>query len=299
MKTVLVTGVDGFTGRHMVRQLSSQNFKVVGLGVTDVDYADESVVCDLTDKLATTNAILSIKPEWVIHLAAMSFVAHGNTDDIYRVNILGTKNLLEALEKLENKPDAILLASSANVYGNATSYVLDESAALTPCNDYGVSKLSMEYLARLWVDKLPIMITRPFNYTGLGQNRQFLIPKVVDHFVRKASVIELGNIDVEREFGDVRIVCQIYQKLLEQPSAVGKTFNICSGLAYSLREVIRVMERIAGYQIKVEINQGFVRENEIKRLVGNNSLLHSVIGQQAYPRIEETLEWMFEKPVGR
>lgn len=294
MKTVLVTGADGFTGHYMVEHLRNQDFKVVGLGVAEVTDVDENVFCDLTDKVAVHNAVLSIKPVWVIHLAAISFVGHGNTDDIYRVNILGTKNLLEALSKLETKPKAVLLASSANVYGNATSDVLDEATPLNPANDYGVSKLSMEYLARLWMHKLPIMITRPFNYTGLGQTKQFLIPKIVDHFIRQASVIELGNIDVEREFGDVRIVCQIYQQLLEQPSAVGKTFNICSGIAYSLREIIRAMEKVAGYQIKVEINPDFVRENEIKRLVGNNDLLHSVIGQQAYPVIEETLRWMYE-----
>lgn len=299
MKTVLVTGAEGFTGQYMVQHLRKQDFKIVALGMAEVIDADERVECDLTDKAAVHNAVLSIEPTWVIHLAAVSFVAHGNTDDIYRVNILGTKNLLEALAKLKDKPDAILLASSANVYGNATSDVLDESASLKPVNDYGVSKLSMEYLARLWGEKLPIVITRPFNYTGARQNRQFLIPKIVDHFVRKASVIELGNIDVEREFGDVRIVCQIYQQLLEQPLTVGKTFNICSGVAYSLREIIKAMENIAGYQIKIEINPDFVRENEIKRLVGNNSLLHSVIGQQAYPKIEETLQWMYEEQLGQ
>ena len=294
MKTVLITGVDGFTGRHMVQQLRNQDFKVVGLGVAEVNYVDESVVCDLTDKLATTNAILSIKPTWVIHLAAISFVGHGNTDDIYRVNILGTKNLLEALTKLANKPDVVLLASSANVYGNSTLDTMDESMTLNPVNDYGVSKVAMEHLAHLWMDRLPLIITRPFNYTGVGQDKKFLIAKIIDHFIRKAPIIELGNIDVEREFGDVRIVCQIYQKLLEQPSAVGKTFNICSGVAYSLREIISAMEKIAEHQIKVKINPDFVRENEIKRLVGNNSLLHSVIKQPIYPGIEETLLWMYE-----
>lgn len=294
MKTVLITGANGFTGHYMLQQLKRQGCKTVSLGVSHVTDADESIVCDLTDKLAVQNAVLLINPDWVINLAAISFVAHGDVDDIYRVNILGTKNLIEALDKLDVKPDAVLLASSANVYGNAESEVLDESTALAPANDYGVSKLSMEYLARIWMDKLPIIITRPFNYTGLGQHKRFLIPKIVDHFVRRESVIALGNIDVEREFGDVRTVCKIYQQLLEQSLDVGGTFNICSGRSYSLNEIIKAMEKIAGYSITVEINPDFVRENEIKRLVGDNNLLHSVIGGQDYTTIEETLRWMYD-----
>ena len=214
---------------------------------------------------------------------------------IFIVSMLwAQKNLLEALDKLEVKPDAVLLASSANVYSNTESEVLDESTPLAPANDYGVSKLSMEYLARIWMEKLPIIITRPFNYTGLGQHKRFLIPKIVDHFVRRANVIELGNIDVEREFGDVRTVCKIYQQLLEQPLAVGGTFNICSGRSYFLNEIIKIMEQIAAYSITVEINPDFVRENEIKRLVGDNSSLCDVIGEQSFPALEETLRWMYQ-----
>ena len=294
MKTVLVTGANGFTGQYMLRQLKKQGFRLVTLGVNNVLDADESIICDLTDKAAVHDAILKIEPTWVVHLAAISFVAHGDTDAIYNVNLLGTKNLLEALAELSNKPEAVLLASSANVYGNTSSEVVAESSTIAPVNDYGVSKAAMEYLAKLWVNKLPIIITRPFNYTGIGQEKRFLIPKIIDHFVRESPVIELGNIDVEREFGDVRNICRIYQKLLEHPDAVGKTFNICSGAAHSLREIIVIMEKLAGYQIQVEINPDFVRKNEIKRLVGDNSSLCATIGQQRFPVLEETLSWMYE-----
>ena len=91
MKTVLITGANGFTGHYMLQQLKGQGCKTVSLGVSHVADADKSIVCDLTDKLAIQNAVLSIKPSWVIHLAAISFVAHGDTDDIYRVNVMGTK----------------------------------------------------------------------------------------------------------------------------------------------------------------------------------------------------------------
>ena len=297
MKTVLVTGSNGFTGYYMIKLLQSKGFRVVGLGREASD-ADETLVCNLTDEAAVKKAIAQTSPDWVIHLAAVSFVAHSEVNAIYEVNVIGTRNLLSALACLDKPPKAVLLASSAAVYGNATEQVLDETSPLQPANDYGISKLAMEHVARLWMDRLPITIVRPFNYTGVGQDIKFLIPKIVDHFARKAPCIELGNIDVEREFSDVRVVCQEYQMLLEASTA-GKTFNICAGRAYSLREVLTSMSEIAGYEIDVKINPAFVRPNEIKRLVGSNKKLHSVIGIQSHSHIKETLSWMYECSVSK
>jgi len=279
---LLLTGSGGFTGKHFSKIAGGLGYEVTALQA------------DLTDAKAVNDEVLSIQPEVVVHLAAISFVAHGDADAMYQVNVIGTSHLLQALSGLENKPKAVLLASSANIYGNAQAEVLDEMTPQLPANDYGVSKLAMEHVARLWGDKLPIIITRPFNYTGLGQDLKFLIPKIVDHFVRKEAVIELGNLDVDREFSDVRTVCQTYIKLLKTESAIGNTFNICSGKAYSLREIISIMEDIAGYKIEVRVNPEFVRPNEIKRLVGSNDYLHKVIGEQEYPHIKETLNWMYE-----
>lgn len=278
---LLLTGADGFTGQHFSQIAETAGYEVL------------SFQANLLDSAAVRAEVLAMNPDVVVHLAAISFVAHGEVDDIYRVNVVGTRNLLQALSELPSVPKAVLLASSANVYGNAGKEVLDESTPLQPANDYGVSKMAMEAVAKLWMDKLPIMVSRPFNYTGLGQDPKFLIPKIVSHFVRHESVIELGNLDVEREFSDVRVVCQNYLKLLTS-SVAGSTFNICSGMAYSLREIISIMEDIAGYEIEMKVNPAFVRPNEIKRLVGDNEKLHRAIGKQEYPHIKDTLRWMYE-----
>ena len=200
--------------------------------------------------------------------------------------------MLEALAGLEQRPKAVLLASSANIYGNSGVEVIDESVALAPANDYAVSKLAMEYMARLWMDRLPIVITRPFNYTGVGQAPQFLLPKIVGHFKRGERVIELGNVDVERDFSDVRTVASAYCKLLQHAPA-GETFNVCSGVAVSLKEVLAMMAEIAGYEIEVRVNPAFVRANDVKRLQGNAGKLRQVIGDIGAIPLRATLRWMY------
>ena len=112
MKKVLVTGVDGFTGKHLDNVLKLSGFKVIGLSDQSTD-ADDVFTCDLLDKENLQQVVAKIQPNYVVHLAAISFVGHGNTDDFYRVNVVGTVNLLEALLKLEKKPKKVLVASSA------------------------------------------------------------------------------------------------------------------------------------------------------------------------------------------
>jgi nucleoside-diphosphate-sugar epimerase len=143
------------------------------------------------------------------------------------------------------RPKRVLIASSANVYGNVAG-ILGESQPAAPVNHYAVSKLAMEHMVHTWFDRLPIVITRPFNYTGIGQSQQFLVPKIVDHFVRRAAMIELGNLDVERDFSDVRFVARAYRGLLEYDCA-GQTVNICSGRPYTLRWILQMMQTISGY----------------------------------------------------
>lgn len=147
---------------------------------------------------------------------------------------------------------------------------------------HAVSKLAMEYMARLWSDRLPIVITRPFNYTGPGQTGHFLLPRIVDHFRRRTDEIELGNLDVWRDFSDVRAVAQAYRGLLEKRPA-GQTFNICSGRLFSLREVLAMAEKITGHSMQVRVNLAFVRSNEVEKLCGDPGKLQALLGDWANP----------------
>lgn len=291
-RRVLVTGIGGFTGRYVAAELEQAGYEVVGLTHAGGDAGGGVHALDLCDRDAVLSLIPGLGLDAVVHLAAISFVAHGDADAIYRVNVVGTRNLLEALGRADSPPRAVVLASSANIYGNADVEPIDEDTPPAPANDYAVSKLAMEYMARLWADRLPITVVRPFNYTGVGQARKFLIPKIVGHYRDGERTIELGNTDVVRDFMDVRDVARLYRQVVDAAPA-GQVFNFCSGRGHSLQEVIGMMAQIAGYPISVRVNPEFVRANEVKRLVGSSARIKNAVGVFDPIPLAHTLEWMY------
>lgn len=289
-KRALITGIHGFTGRYMADELQANGYEVIGLGSQPSDDENYHQV-DLADGPGLSTLLAQIQPDVVVHLAALAFVGHGAAEAFYQVNLIGTRNLLVAIADCGKKLDCVLLASSANVYGNASAGLLSESTQPSPANDYAVSKLAMECMANLWQERLPLVITRPFNYTGVGQADNFLLPKIVSHFRRKAEKIELGNLDVWRDFSDVRALVQAYRGLIEA-KPIGQTVNVSSGTTHSLREVIEICKVFTGHDIQVEVNPAFVRANEVKTLCGDNSRLRSLLPGWQTPALGETLSWM-------
>jgi nucleoside-diphosphate-sugar epimerase len=289
----LLTGRSGFTGRYVARELEDAGYEVFGLSNHVDDSAPGFIRADLLDRDAVKRAVELVSPDVVLHLAAIAFVAHGDVDEMYRVNVVGTRNLLDALAASSKVPNLVVLASSANVYGNAEVEPITEDVPPAPANDYAVSKLAMEHMARLWMDRLPIVITRPFNYTGVGQSEHFLIPKIVAHFRRGERVIELGNTNNVRDIWDVRDVAGVYRQIIKAAPA-GETFNICSGVGHSLAGVLDIMAEIAGYRIDVRINRAFMRSNEVTRLVGSNGRIRRILGGISVRPLSETILWMYE-----
>lgn len=295
-RTALITGVQGFTGRYMALELQRAGYEVFGVAHTlnenPVPGVQATYACDLTDAAALSKVVAEVKPDVVVHLAAIAFVAYGDVEAIYRTNIVGSRNLLEALVSLDRPLQAVLIASSANVYGNATAGTLSEQAVVAPANDYAVSKLAMEFMAKLYATRLPLFFVRPFNYTGLGQSESFLLPKIVSHVRRRAPFIELGNLDVARDFSDVRVVVEYYRRLLEIKVRPGEIYNICSGVAHTLDQVIAKVSDIAGYDIEVRVNSAFVRANEVKTLIGAREKLVATVGRVPDIALADTLRWM-------
>ena len=298
MDRLLITGVTGFTGRYLAPRLADAGYEVHGTvhgeDVAEVAGVAQLHAVDVADLDALQPIVSELAPRKVVHLAAISFVAHSDSAEMYRTNILGTRNLLAALASAASSPMAVLVASSASVYGNSSAGVIDESTPLAPANDYGVTKTASELVAGLYSERLPLIVVRPFNYTGRGQSENFLIPKIVAHVRSRAAEIELGNLDVARDFSDVRGIADAYARLLDTPAAIGGTYNVCSGRAVSLHQLIELAGRIAGYAPDVRVNPALVRADDVKSLCGSAAKIEAVIGPLDMPPLEETLRWMIE-----
>lgn len=278
---ILLTGAAGFTGLFFKSQAEAAGHTVVPM------------LADLTDKAAVAEEVLESQPEAVVHLAAISFVGHDDDAAFYGVNVVGSGNLLAAIKALPVKPRCVLLASSANIYGNCNSSPIAEWQQPAPVNHYAISKLAMENVAATYLDSLPIVISRPFNYTGVGQAENFLVPKLVSHFARKADVVELGNLSVEREFNDVRMVCDAYLRLLEC-GVPGQAYNVCSGVPHTLASVIETLVTLTGHRVAVNVNPSFVRANEVHRLCGSPDKLQACVGSLPGFTLASTLQWMLD-----
>mgnify|MGYP003618222397 FL=1 len=278
---ILVTGANGFTGGHFIKMARTAGHEV------------HALQADLLQPDALQHEIKQAKPDRVIHLAAISFVGHADTEAFYRVNVQGTLNVLDALTKLPKRPQSVLLASSANVYGNCTESPIREGQCPAPVNHYAASKLAMEHLARAQAGDLPVFFTRPFNYTGVGQSPSFVIPKLVAHFAERKPMIELGNLTVEREFNDVRWVCNAYLQLLDH-AAPGDTYNICTGRTYTLQHVINTLVELTGHTLQVQVNPAFVRASEIGRLCGDPGKLLQCTGALQEISLRDTLSEMLQ-----
>jgi nucleoside-diphosphate-sugar epimerase len=276
---ILLTGASGFTGRHFQDRAALQGHTVMPLAV------------DLTDAAGLKAEVAAADADAVVHLAAISFVAHANLRAFYEVNVIGTTQLLDAVAAAPRRPACVLVASSANIYGNADASPIAETQPPAPVNHYAMSKLAMEHMARTYGDRLPLLFTRPFNYTGVGQAPHFVIPKLVDHFARRAATISLGNLHVEREFNDVRMVCDAYLRLLERGTP-GEAYNICTGQPHTLHAVIDRLGALAGHTMEVRQDPAFTRANEVHRLCGDPRKLRAAVGELPEPPLEETLAWM-------
>lgn len=281
---VLVTGGEGFTGRHLIPELRRRGFAVVELS---------EAKCDLRDVDSVRKFVESTQPRFVIHLAGISFVPHGSPSEIYDVNTVGTTNLLEGLATTCKDVTKVILASSSQVYGNCDSGEVDEASPCKPASHYACSKLAMEHMSATYGDRLPIVITRPFNYTGPGQPDHFLVPKIVAHYARGASAIELGNTDVVRDFSDVRMVVDVYCRLLEAPCR-GTTFNICSATGRSLRWLLEETGRLSGRRLQIVVKPELVRASDARRMIGSNRRLVQAIGPLQHSDFAQTLSWMLE-----
>lgn len=294
---VLVTGASGFTGNALCAALHKQGqSEVYGLSQRDSHtHAWPMYAVDLRDDHAVQNIFTQIRPDAVVHLAARSFVDDADFLGFYDHNVVATTRLLDAAR--DHGTQRVIVASSANVYGvPENSSALTESAPLAPVNHYGASKLAAEHIARTYNDDFALTITRPFNYTGVGQAAHFLIPKLVAHFAQKKEVIDLGNLDVSRDYTALDDVVAAYLSLLKTDSKLvaGQTVNICSNQVHELSELLDLLSHLSGHIVTVRSQPHFVRRHDITVLRGDYSALHALTGWKPKQSVPDLLASMLK-----
>ncbi|SMD34385.1 Nucleoside-diphosphate-sugar epimerase [Reichenbachiella faecimaris] len=274
---ILIIGIDSFTGNHLKAHFEEKGWQVFGTSFS-IEDTDKVFKVDIIDSKAVIAILRKVKPDYIINLAAISFVGEPNHELFYKVNVLGAESLLESICKSGIEPKKVLMPSSAVVYGNQNEVSLHEGLIPNPINHYGYSKYVGEQICKTYFDKLNIIVPRPFNYTGEGQLSTFLVPKIVDAYKKGCDRIALGNLDTFREFNDVKLICWVYEKLLivDKHSEI---VNVCSGNTHSVRQIIDKMQLISDNHIYVDVDKRFVRKNEIQELKGSPKKLESLIGK--------------------
>ena len=280
---ILLSGATGFIGRHLQRELKIHNHAVLNLKT------------NLLRKKELEAEIARSDFDHVIHLAGLSHLTSFNPSQLYETNVIGSENLVSALEK-KGVGRNILLASSGHVYAPSATLVSEESK-VQPISHYASSKLAMEYICNSVIEKNKLIIMRIFNCTGPGQDPSFFIPKVLQSFVNKEKSLDVGNLEVEREFNSVHWLVAIIRNLTEENTPAG-VYNICSGKTYRLENILSTISNITNHSLKINVCQKIVRKNEQKKIAGNPLKLNKFLKKKRKaikePSIGVTIKQMIE-----
>jgi len=229
----------------------------------------------------------AVRPDAVVHLAAVSFVPAGEADprQAVRVNVEGTVALLRAIDA-QAQGARLLLVGSSDAYGlvSAEDLPVDETVPLRPMTVYGATKASAEVLALQWArrHRRDVVVARPFNHTGPGQSPDFVVAAFGRQLARIAAglqepIIRVGDLAPVRDVSDVRDVARGYLALLER-GASGETYNLCSGRGVAIREILDGLIAAAGVDVRIESDPALVRPVEVPRIVGSFARAAEVCG---------------------
>ncbi|PMY41998.1 NAD-dependent dehydratase [Pseudomonas sp. GW456-L14] len=287
-KRLFVTGLNGFVGRHLRSRLGAADSGWELLPAPPFDLTQPQSLQDLWPEV----------PDAVIHLAGQTFVPEAFRDPArtLQINLLGTLNLLQAL-KARGFSGTFLYVSSGDVYGQVreNDLPIDERQPPSPRNPYAVSKVSAELLCLQWgmSEGWPVMVARPFNHIGTGQLSSFAVASAARQIARiklglQAPRLEVGDIDVTRDFLDVADVVNAYLALLRS-GVPGQVYNICSGQEHSIRGLIQQLADIAQVEMELVQDPARLRRTEQRRVCGSHARLQAVTGWTPETTIKQSL----------
>ncbi len=295
MQTILITGSNGFVGKHLVDELRQNGYKTIGI--------DRNASLDQVDTTSKVLELMNIdqvkkidfkKIDGVIHLAGLAAVGPSFEDPMKYLNTnMGIEvNLFEAALSQNAKPKFIVI-SSGSLYGNNSAMPLTEDSTVLASSPYAVSKIGQEQLALYYKNRgFECFITRPFNHIGPGQGLGFLVPDLAKQIVEVElglkNNISVGNLESKRDYTDVRDIVRAYRLVFEKGKS-GETYNICSGVAYSGQDILNSLSRLAIKNIKVVQDESKLRPSDSPILFGSNKKITKDTGWLPNIKLEKTL----------
>ena len=305
---ILITGITGFVGSHLAEFfISKGDAEIFGIErwrsrTENIDHIKDKLnftECDIRDASSVKKAVQKIMPDQIYHLAAQSFVptSWSAPAETLTTNIVGQLNILEAVRELKINP-AILVACSSEEYGlvHPDELPIKETNPLRPLSPYAVSKVGQDLLAYQYFMsyKLNIVRTRAFNHTGPRRGQVFVSSNFARQIVeiekgRKENVIEVGNLEAQRDFTDVRDMVRGYFLALEKGKA-GEAYNICSGKVYKIREVLDMLLKLTKVKIEVKQDAKRMRPSDVPVLLGDYSLFTKTTNWNPEIPFKKTLE---------
>jgi len=313
MRKALITGVTGFAGSHLVDYLLTRNdCEIHGIWrwrsrTENIEHLKPGQMalheCDLRDATSTFDTIAKVKPDWIFHLAAQSFVPTSwvAPTESLTTNILAQVNIFEAVRRLGLKT-RIQLACSSEEYGMVypDETPIRETNPLRPLSPYAVSKVAQDMLGyQYWMSwKVDSVRTRGFNHEGPRRGPVFVASDFAKQIAdiergRKPPVLSVGNLDARRDFTDVRDMVRAYVLALEKCEP-GEVYNICRGRCWTIREVLDLL--LAQTKTKIEVKQdpARLRPSDVQVLLGDNTKFVQATGWQPTIPFEQTLRDMLE-----
>lgn len=306
MKKLLITGTAGFVAGYFIEFLKENEieYDILGLDIVDklsCDYPSYKYKrINLQDKELIKEVIENFKPDYILHLASISSVSESWSypveSFVNNTNIF--LNIIESIRELQLST-RILSVGSSEEYGNYPSdkMPLKEDYELKPCNPYSVARVSQEMLSKLYADNygLNIIMTRSFNHIGPRQNDKFVIPSFVKQLLNAKTTgtlrIDVGNVEIVRDFLDVRDVVEAYHKILIE-GKIGEIYNVCSGNGIKLKEIINIVAEQLSITPEIYVDKNRLRPTDNLIIVGDNTKLKSELNWQPKHSLVQTLKDM-------
>ena len=293
----LITGGTGFVGRHLARHIEQSGGRTVSLTSNPAertgDFANAHLL-DIRDADAMQAAAAEFRPQLVYHLAAITSISAAASDEraAFDVNIWGTRNVLAAASSL-NPPPKVLNVSTSQVYGDSGGCPIVEDAPIHPRNTYAITKAAGEVLARQYAAQCDVVNVRPFNHSGPGQSPGFVLSFFAHEIAsielgQREAIIRTGDLNVRRDFTDVRDVVRAYALLLEKGVA-GQTYNVCSGNAYLLSDALDCLLSLSPTRIAVQRDPAKARKGEASSVFGSYEKIARDTGWQPVISFEQML----------